>query len=660
MAYANFSQNNVKTNVQFFSGLQENLTSKIVNGGAIEGAFYLTTDTQRLYVGRKDTTDDKIYAVQVSRGVTFVATSGDLPAASAADIEEGELYYITTTNVLAALREKLQDNGSSYSPKQYEWVQINPPTGISKIDGNAVVSGTKDVIVNSVVSTAAGNKTGKTKFVAGSNVTLTAGGNETIDGVQAAKITIAATDTTYTVGTEATTVPQGQTIGNDAILELRTNGEDNNASNTKVHITGENTVAVTSDANGNISVKGPTLSNVTVGARAAAANGGFLIGLSGTDGQNNSLNVTAGELNPIIKYGQSGTAHDTGVKFNSGVATLDIYTKDETDTAIEEAINDKLSTANAMTYCGTVSNETGKTFVEVLREKVIANGGARNGDVYKVTGVDTTYNIDGKVIDVGDLLIINGTEETSGTFAGQIKVGNTGVTGSGTIADPYTATSAYTANGILDLCDLVPAGDEPEVQALVIASTSNSTATTIQLRDGKNGANTNILTTTFQGEGKSGAASKIEVTSAEESVTGKKINVKIAHATTSRTDATNGDKNNVALAQNTTTGTDTLGGDQYTFYVLKNGSADLKTDVYGHVTGLQTSPVTISHNKITKLKTTYGINANSGLIYIDREDSIGSTGLTDANKAQIKLTSSTLSLVGSTTGLSVDLVWQTF
>lgn len=655
MAYNNFSQNNTKTNVQFFSGLQADLNDFIKgnqhNGtSCIEGAFYLTTDTQRLYVGRKNSTDNKIYAVQVSKGITFVHSSGDLPT-STTEFEEGELYYVTTTNVLAALREKLND-GVSYNPKQYEWVQINPPTGITSINGNAVTDN-NDVIVNTTVATQGGNKTGKTKFVAGTNVHLTANGNETIDSIQSAKLTINADDTTYTLGTTATS--NEATDGATIKLNAAFNGTADSTKDSSISISGSNTVAVTSNADGNIDVKGPSFSAVSI---SNSSTNGFQIGITGTDGDGNNLVITKGNLQPKIKYGQSGTTKTNGVAFQSGAATLDIYTKAETDTAIDNAIKAELATADALTYCGTIGTYTdennasnNRTFAEDFRRAVIANGGLHNGDVYKISQIGATdtsiSTIDGVTPDAGDLIIIYGVEDST---TGQIKIGNHTVD---TSATPYTANTNYNIEGILAVCELVPSGDEPEVVAAVNVNSTSTNPHSFQLKDGKNNANTNILTTSFQG------TNKILVTAQNDTsvTTGKKMDFTVSHAATTRTNANNG-------SLSTGTATDSIGTGKKEFYVLPAGASDLSTDDYGHVNGLTCAKVTLAHNTVTKLTAAYGTGDNNGLITIDRTDSINSGSLAAANKANIKIKSSTLNLVGSNTsgseGLSIDLVWQTF
>ena len=265
MAYANFSQNNTKTQIKFFSGSQADLT-KYIKGTteAIEGAFYLTTDTQKLYVGRKDQNDGKVYAVQVSRGVTFVSSSSQLPSVTANDIEEGELYYITSSNILAALKHVPADNTVTPAiSDHYEWVQINPPTGINTVSTSAVnESGTNNVILSTLISTAAGSKTGKTKFIAGNNITLTGGDTtlgESPNTFAAGTVTINATDTTYSIGTDAT--PNNKTEG---IIELRTNGNTSDTHNTQVSIKGYSSTDTNGDDGTNLQVSSDDQGNVII------------------------------------------------------------------------------------------------------------------------------------------------------------------------------------------------------------------------------------------------------------------------------------------------------------------------------------------------------------------------------------------------------------
>ena len=656
MAYSNFTNNS--TNVQFFSGTQANLTPYIQGTtNAIEGAFYVTTDTQKLYIGRKNSSDNKIYAVQVSRGITFVQDSGDLPTVSANSsnnvIEEGEFYYIISSNVLATLREKL-NNGVSYNPKQYEWIQINPPTGINSIDTSATLN-ENIATVTHTLGTDAGDQRGDFKIAGGSNITLTVSNDDT--GTQdVGTVTIAATDTTYGIGTTATA--SGTTDG--AKIGLKKNG--GNSLDSEVSITGSGTVAVTSDANGNIDVHGPSFTGISVEGKAN--NGGMTISLEGTDGDGTALSAS-GTVDPLIEYGTTGnksTAHFQKVTRSSTdyiIADLDVYTKAQADSAISDAITSQLATANAMTYRGVV------TSFESLRTSIVANGGAHNGDVYKVGAITDPFAINGVSVDVGDLIILTGTEAETGTYAGQILISGSPVTASTTDAQLIGTSSV---DGI---CELVPSGDEPEVtadtQVAAAGGTTEATAPRFTLYDGKNNGettSTNILTTRFI------SGNKITVKGATASnpiaTTGKDLALTIEHQSTSRTDSTtetlqNNGTANAVLTKAATNATDTIGTDGYELFVFSDPTQALTTDAYGHVTGLKGKKIVYKHNKISTVSTDY--SASNGTITMTLTDLIGNT----ANPG-ITVQSSTLSVRGTKSSdsltdpdrLSIDLVWQTF
>ena len=102
-------------NVMFKRGTQADLL-QYINGTkqAVEGSFYLTSDTNRLYIGKTDPTDNsKVKAFPVNQGVVTVPAIGNLPTRTS--IEAGQFYYVSNDNILCIY------NGS-------KWVQINPDT----------------------------------------------------------------------------------------------------------------------------------------------------------------------------------------------------------------------------------------------------------------------------------------------------------------------------------------------------------------------------------------------------------------------------------------------------------------------------------------------------------------------------------------------------
>ena len=120
-------------NVKFLNGLQRNVNDLITNGGATKGAFYLTSDTHRLYIGQEDNNRNNIVIpVPVNEGVTTVANVAALSSLSTT--ETGAFYYAAQENILCVY------NGS-------QWVQINPDTNT-----------TIKYFYSTIVDTAASNK----------------------------------------------------------------------------------------------------------------------------------------------------------------------------------------------------------------------------------------------------------------------------------------------------------------------------------------------------------------------------------------------------------------------------------------------------------------------------------------------------------------------
>lgn len=105
-------------NVAFKRGLESSLAKSLYNyAGAdavqvIEGTFYLTSDTNRLYIG-KNVDGKGVRAVPVNQGALPVPSVDSLPSAEAAI--PGQFYYVTSSNILC-----VSSNG--------KWVQINPNT----------------------------------------------------------------------------------------------------------------------------------------------------------------------------------------------------------------------------------------------------------------------------------------------------------------------------------------------------------------------------------------------------------------------------------------------------------------------------------------------------------------------------------------------------
>ena len=92
-------------NVGFKLGTQAKVDELLKTPGTavIEGSFYLTNDTHRLYIGQNENSSDanaKLFPV--NEGVITVATVDDLPKVSTdnGSVYAGRFYYVTAGHIL--------------------------------------------------------------------------------------------------------------------------------------------------------------------------------------------------------------------------------------------------------------------------------------------------------------------------------------------------------------------------------------------------------------------------------------------------------------------------------------------------------------------------------------------------------------------------------
>ena len=626
--------------VAFLQGTQAQLnkylpvSSSSERGTAVEGAFYLTTDTHRLYIGRKvsdagSADNGKIFPVQVSAGITTVADAGELANVST-DGEKGDMYYIQDGNVLAVLEIDSSGNRS--------WVQVNPPTGIQTYTNGLSQIDATHVRLTSTIATQAqqnGTKTSIINYIAGQNITLTAAAGTPGDGTNGVPPALTIDSAAYTAGTTATATGShnGGTLG-----LFKDNGSTLDSSITisgdETTTNGTNTVTATTDSSGHITLQGPRLTSVA----ADSAYQGFNLKLNYYNPLTDSTtNTTPNNFDPIIQVGTNTTLNGTAytpqsVHFSSGTASLPVYTRDEVDSKITEFISAEFETANAMNYRGTVTSAAD------LVAKHTATGGGSNahkGDTYKVS----TSNAAGFTISTdpadptvtatvynGDLIILNGNESSDGTI-------------------PLNAV-AY---------DVVPSGDEAQLgisyQAQLTGYDSNDDPAISRLtfQDTKTNGLGVIVNTRYQG------SQYINVKSSY--VAGdKNFNLIFDHENVARTDSTTGldTANNNDLHNNT-----------YSFFMLESASG-IATDAKGHVTGITGKTVQLRHNRISTIAGRYvvstsgsGITAmNTGSLRVNTTDLLGNTVVGDLN-----LTSSTLTFAApdsGTSSLNVELLWGSF
>ena len=375
--------------ILFLQGTQaklDGMTSSTV------GAFYLTNDTHRLYLGMSATAAP----VPVNQGVTFLANENALPNMNSASDEQkknvaGQFYFLTDKNILCV-----------YSNNQ--WVQINSDTTIKEVKFGAEADTNGGVNVSlAITDTRNTIKTADNLILKGnSNVTIKAS-DATISGSAVKVITFSVPDgDTYSLGTEITNgVDFGSPNANGGVGKIILNASK--GADTSVNIEAGKNIKITGSGTNDkdIKIEGKDfgLDSVIVTPEKAE---GFSITV-----KNNANQQKDGFLNPIIKV-DTNTA-----KYVKGTADLSnfVYSKKQVD--------DKFVGLDAMRYMGTVASIN----------DLVALTDVENGNTYKFTGANikvssltadqkTKINTEGLTeIRRGDVFIAKGTE-VSGVLVG--------------------------------------------------------------------------------------------------------------------------------------------------------------------------------------------------------------------------------------------------
>ena len=138
-------------NVMFKRGEHKNLPP--VNG-AQDGVFYLTTDTNRLYVGNGSN------LVELNKSITTIGSATELYALR--NVEVGQFYYITGTSTHTDTANSQTSGGNILAVCTAvnasgvpTWVQVNPDTDTKDNDNTKVVgTSAQEMVEDSVTDTA--------------------------------------------------------------------------------------------------------------------------------------------------------------------------------------------------------------------------------------------------------------------------------------------------------------------------------------------------------------------------------------------------------------------------------------------------------------------------------------------------------------------------
>ena len=364
-------------NLGFKVGPQSKIDSIIANStGAVEGVFYLTYDTHKLYIGVASGS-----VTPVNEGVVTVASVADLPQVTANNKAAltGSFYYATKENILCVY------NGSA-------WAQINTDTYLVESKFTTSDEDTEDLVkVNSLLKDSSGTHPVQDSFyVQGKNgikVSAAAKSGETDKKV------VEVEGDTYSISAKTTSA----TDSNDVAIHLESANTENDSDIkfTADKFSQEETPAVKFDKtdDNNIVVKVRDTVNKALEIKENDG-GGFTITV--TDSYSKPVYDT---VDPTIKYGLNGqeTAH-----FLSGQAVLDILSKSD--------FNEAMRVLNALTYRGTIGTDgSAGTDIEVVNgtTKILKSDGTEFpchvGDMFLISTPDTPYG--SRKLSVNTLLI---------------------------------------------------------------------------------------------------------------------------------------------------------------------------------------------------------------------------------------------------------------
>lgn len=491
-------------NLGFKVGPQSKIDTIIANGtGAVEGVFYLTYDTHKLYIGVASGS-----VTPVNEGVVTVASVADLPQVTTTNKKAltGSFYYATKENILCIY------NGTA-------WAQINTDTYLVESKFTTSDEDTEDLVkVNSLLKDSSGTHPVQDSFyVQGKNgIKVKAA---TKSGETDKKVVEVEGDT-YKLSAKTSSA----TSSNDVTIHLESENTENDSDIkfTADKFEKEETAAVKFDKtdDNNIVIKVRDTVNSALDIKENSA-GGFTITV--TDSYNKPVYDT---VDPTIKYGLNGqeTAH-----FLAGQAVLDILSKED--------FNEAMRVLNAMTYRGTIGTDgSAGVSIEVSSgtTKILKSDGTEYpchvGDMFLISTQDTPYG--SKKLSVNTLLIARNKN-----------------------TDPDE--SGEDANGIIPASelefDIVVATIDTDTQYIFQSRTYSNSNSSI----GANGAGIQLYARTgAQGldgafeigavkssgaEGDSSQVTGIEVSETTETVgshNGVKKSVVLKHGTTSRKDET--------------------------------------------------------------------------------------------------------------------------
>ena len=331
---------------------------------AVDGAFYLTTDTHRLYAGIGTELVDLNKYIKVVESISAL-TSLENP-------QEGDFAYSVEGNVLAVYHDST-------------WNQVNHESTDTKLQGVAV-SGADSSVTITVSDTNGGSYNDSIQFVgaAGLDVAVDAAGTVTLTGAL------------YTLDGAAS----------DGVVTITLSSDKDDAPSSSIKLAGGEGISL-AEADGTVTITGD-LNRLNPGASSVTVTGGT-IAVTIVDTKGTTVNVS--DENALY-YNVGGVTVYNG-------SDLPVYSKTEVD--------QKFIGLNPMTYKGVVNNAEDLTGKEATAHSgdtyMVAAAfnhdavSADKGDLFIATGEEGP---DGVITDVVWTHIPSGDDaQTDTTYVGQ-------------------------------------------------------------------------------------------------------------------------------------------------------------------------------------------------------------------------------------------------
>lgn len=649
------------TNVGFKYGTQAKLNALISAQGAEPGCFYLTSDTQRLYVGKEVLDDEgqpqihsdgaysgkiKAIPVSVNAGIQFVNSIDDLPRYgedNEKDSHAGEFYYIPTDNILCV-----------YSGQQF--VQINNNTNTYLIDeqDNFVLrdddsNHTTELVLSLLQGDAAGGipieDVITIKGDQGVQISSTSTNAEVQEGdtsfhKKIKELTI--TGDQYDISFDGLAGKQADSSLSDIKIKLDSKNSDHSSDVTL--FPGKNvTFSTHGDENGlngiSIQAEDTTIDSISVrpmvDPETQENDNGFVISIV----DNNNI-PTEGTFDPTISYMNNVAGTDKPqVHFINGNLDLPVYSS--------EALSEFEKALNAMTYKGTVGTTGGYATGLIYDYKTEdAENAEANDEYYAGTWrfvKDEAFLENPKI---GDVFLVVGDNFTI-PEASDLSIGaRTCTPGTLLIAHILNYDSSITEDangripdGYLDF-DIVESTSDTDTQYKIVQNAQQKVLT-LQ----------NTVTNVPVNSVKFNGTNKINIDAAQNSTDTSLFELTFKH-----------DK--LASGEGKATAEDDGTQSYLTDYSI-TAVTGLTLDEYGHVTGFSTKKHTVKDSNATleSLSNSASAANNVGTITTSAVFKDANNMQKDVTAGSFTLNSQTLSIsetAENSNGLTINLSWGTF